>query len=288
METNALLALSLSPNNVGKSRVSFFLMVIFLSYLLNFLAFAQALERTEFLLQNYNAQVTMVDQAASVFLQSVQHLVELAPSFDLVGRDFPRQTPDDVFDAISSLVSIVDTPSFGDRFRQTVDQYKAFNEPLRGLPISSSIAFSPQDVHMRDVLSRHASPDYFVPGGLPIRMPSEFPKGPVSPGLRERPSKRARAGSTPTFSPPLTGDLDRIPEVTETSSPVSTRRRNKRSSVVVPSLSTIPSGSSQDVVEGGSVGGVSGSVPAPFFSVFPSQPPPRRVLRDLPRDKSGK
>ena len=265
MDTNKLLSLSIANNHIGKSSFSLF---IFDNSYSSVPELARSFARTEFLLQTFNAQVAMAHHLNQSLLQSVGHLVELAThTFDLEGKDFPRQTPDAVFDAVASLVSTVRSPSFQERVKEAQMSQDAFDSILR-LPGQGVREESPMDT------SRPFTP---MPQSISVAFPSvEAGQESPSPKLRVRKRPRLRS-STPTARSADLGELGQIPELPQAVASGSTLPSRPRVSAP---LAPIASVSSQDPSEGDqATSPVAGPSQPLVMTVFPSQPSRRIVLR---------
>jgi hypothetical protein len=266
MDTNNLLSLSIANNHFGKS--SSFLFAFFSISYSSVSELARSFARTEFLLQAFNAQCAMAHHLEQSLLQSVGHLVELADrTVDLEGKDFPRQTPDAVFDAVASLVSTVQSPSFQERVKEARMSQDAFDSILR-LPGQGIDEGSPMD------LSRPFTP-------IPVSSSIVFPSmvgGQKSPSPKLRSLKRPRLrSSTPTARSAGLGELGQIPESSNAMASGSTLPSRPRVSAP---LAPIASASSQDPSEGDPTTSPAAGPSQPLvMTVFPSQPSQHAVLR---------
>jgi hypothetical protein len=218
------------------------------------------------LLQAYHAQAALTQFLGISVAQSAQHAVDIAQLvFDLDNREFPYHTPDAVFDAISSLVSTVGSQSFSEALQERQKQSAAFASALR-VP-STSVPEPPSPVPM-DV-SRPYTPIARAPAPFSLSQATFPPTSPVP-----RPAKRHRTGSSSDVNilEPLSGS-SRTPALPSGPKPGPYRRNIGKSIISDTPLETIPSSSSQDQ-------SISGEPSRPIgMTVFPSQPPPRQVLK---------
>jgi len=201
-------------------------------------------------------------------LQLVGHLVELADqTFNLEGKDFPRQTPDAIFDAVASLVSTVRSPSFQERMNKARISQDRF-ESILHVPGQTIREDSPMDV------SHPFSP---IPSSASIVFPS-LDGGQQSPSPKLRSLKQPRLrSSTPTACSAGLGELGQIPELPDAVASGSSFPNRPRTPGL---LAPIASVSSQATSEGGQViSPVAGPSQPLVMMVFPSRPSQYAVLR---------
>jgi len=212
----------------------------------------------------------MVHHLNQSILQSVGHLVELADqTFNLEGKDFPRQTPDAVFNAVASLVSTVRSPSFQECMNEARISQDRFESILR-VPGQAIREDSPMDV---------SCPFSPIPSSASVVFPS-FNGGQKSPSPKLRSLKwPCLRSSTPTARSAGLGELGQIPELPDAvASSSSFPNRPRAPGLLAPIASVL----SQATSEGGqAISPVAGPSQPLVMTVFPSQLSQHAVLRKM-------